>query len=374
MSGIPKLALPTCAALAFLLGCGGSSTSSAPTGTLTLTLSSDNLPGFSQVVVSLDKVEGTQDGSRWLNLGSPQTTVDLMALQNGHGVVILNAAKVYSGTYTQFRLTWGTKNYNSAINLPAYVIPEGGAGQVLAMPTTTVVKGSATLPSNGSAQALIMLSGDQGVLTAPASATPYRFNATGQAFDATNCGRITGQVAGPNGKLAGVEVLAQTVDGVGLATLARRAVSDASGAFELDGLPSGAIYYLAAQPLNCQAQAAAPGTLAAGATLNANLTFTAPVTSGTLVLAITPKSSDTQGTWGELRQSLATGAGAQNLIIRSRTAIIGASQDTVSFLSVAPGTYGVTAQRSTSGAAPVPNNGSQQAVAAGGTTNATLAF
>lgn len=374
MRAITKVVLPICTALACLLGCGGSSTSPTPTGTIAITLSSDNLPGFSQVVVSLETIEGTMDGSKWFTLGQPKGTVDLMALQNGHGVVVLPASKVYSGTYTQFRLTWSATNYQSAINKPAYVIPEGGAGQELTMPTTTVIKGSVTVPSNGAGQALLMFNGDQGVLSAPTSTTPYRFNATGQAFDPSNCGRILGTLSGPTAGLAGVEVYAQTLDGLGTATLARRAVSDASGNYELDGLPSGSIYFVAAQPANRLAQAASAGTLAAGASLTANLTFAAPVTSGTLALTLTPKSSSTQGTWGELRQSLSAGGVSPTLIVRSRPAIIGDAQDTATFLAVPPGTYGVTAQRSTSGGTPVILPGSQQAVTAGGNTTVTLAF
>jgi len=374
MRTILKSVLPAGAALACLLGCGGSSTSSAPTGTVTITLSSDSLPGFSQVVVSLEAIEGTQDGSRWYTLGQPKGTVDLMALQNGHGAVVLPASKVLAGTYTQFRLTWSETNYQSAINKPAYVVPEGGSGQVLSMPATTLVKGRVTVPANGTGQALLMLSGDQGVISAPTSTTPFRFSATGQAFDPTNCGRIQGTLTGPGGKVGGAEVYAQVLDGLGKATLVRRAVSDAAGAYELDGLPSGSIYFVAAQPANCPAQAASPGSLAAGASLTADLAFAAPSNGGTLALTLTPKSASNQGTWGELRQALPVGGLSPTLIVRSRPAIIGDAQDTATFLAVAPGTYGVTAQRSTSGATPVMLPGTQQAVTAGATTTLSLAF
>lgn len=375
---------PILAALFFLgltLACGGggSSRSAPPTGTLTIRFGSDSFPGYSQAVVSLEKVEATTDGAAWVPLGNVKATFDLMTLQNGHSAVILPAATVNAATYTQFRITWATVNYQLAINLPAYVYPNGGAGQVLSMPVTTVASGPVTVPANGNATAQIMLSGQQAVQVRAGGTSPYAFQATGRVYDPAASARITGHLGDGAASLPGVEVFAETVDGLGVATIQRRAFTDASGNYALEGLATGSLYFVVAQPVvaitsSYTAKATGQVNATAASTYAADLAFSAPQAPGSLTLTITPASTPTQGTWGELRQTLPTGTvGSQNLIVRSQTVATGAT-DQVGFLGLAPGTYGVTAQRSTSGAAPVLNTGILLPVSAGATATTLLTF
>lgn len=365
--------------LGWMLACGGGGGSShaTPTGNLTLRLGSDSFPGYSQAVVSLEKVEASTDGANWVPLGSVKTTVDLLALQNGHSAVILPATPVNPVTFSQFRITWATVNYQSAINQPAYVVPSGGAGQLLAMPATTVVSGPISIPVNGNVTAQIMFSGQQAVQSRAGG--PYAFQATGRALDLAATATITGHAGDGATSLAGVEVFAETVDGTGLATLQRRALTNASGNFSLEGLPTSALYFVAAQPAGATtsyaAAASAPVNATAAAAYTANLAFSSPQTSGSLTLTITPASTPTQGTWGELRQTLSTGtAGSQTLIVRSQTVATGLVQDQAGFLGLAPGVYGVTAQRSTAGTTPVSKPGTQVLISAGGTATALLTY
>jgi hypothetical protein len=293
--------------------------------------------------------------------------------------VILPATQVTAGTYAQFRITWATVNYQSAINQPAYVVPSGGVGQVLSMPTTTVVSGVVTVPASGNATGQIMLSGQQAVQFHAGTTGTYAFQATGRAFDTSACARISGHAADGTTPLAGVEVFAETVDGIGLATIQRRALTDGSGNYTLEGLPTGSLYFVAAQPAGSissyVAQAAAPVNATVATAYIADLAFSAPQSPGSLTLTITPPSTTAQGTWGELRQPLSTGGvGTQNLIVRSQPMATGLSQDQAGFLGLAPGLYGVTAQRSTSGAAPVMKPGTTVQVSAGGTTTALLTY
>lgn len=376
-------ARPILAALVSLgltLACGGgdsSHTTPAPVGNLAIRLGADSFPGYSQAVVSLEKVEATTDGANWVLLGSVRATVDLMALQNGHSAVILPATAVRPATYTQFRITWATVNYQSQINLPAYVVPSGGAGLPLAMPATTTVPGPVSVAANGSVTAQIMISGQQAVqLRAPGT---YAFQATGRALDLAASAAITGHAGDGATPLAGVEVFAETVDGTGLATVQRRAFTDASGDFTLEGLPMGALYFVAAQPAGASsayaAAASTPVNATAATTYAADLAFSAPQAPGSLTLTLTPASTSTQGTWGELRQALPTGtAGSQILIVRSQTVATGLTQDQTNFLGLAPGIYGVTAQRSSSGGAPVLATGSQVQVSAGATATPSISF
>lgn len=369
--------------LAAALACGGGGTSrSGPaTGTLTVRFGSDSFPGYDQVIVSLEKVEGSFDGSHWTALGDVKASFDLMSLQNGNSAVILPATSVLAGTYSQFRITWATQNYSNGLYSPSGVLPSGAAtGQPLLMPVTTVVPGPLTVPAGGSVTAQIILSGQQAV-QARTGTSPYTFQATGQVFDTAKVASIAGNLADGSTPLAGVEVFAETLDGTGLATIQRRAFSDAHGNYLLEGLPAGTgtAYYVVAQPGGTAtaygAVATAPLNATAAATLTADLTFSGQTASGSLTLSITPPSTTTQGTWGELRQTLPTGSvGFQTLIVRAQSAATGLYQDQVYFTGLAPLTYGVAAQRSTSGAAPVMQVGSLMTVAAGATTTASLSY
>ena len=364
--------------LGLTMACGGGGSNSrpvTPTGNLTLRFGSDSFPGYSQAVVSLEKVEGSTDGANWTFLGNVKATYDLMALQNGHSAVILPATAVTATTYSQFRITWATVNYQSAINQPAYVVPSGGSGQVLTMPVTTVMNGPVTVPSNGSATAQIMLTGQQQVQSRAGGV--YSFQAVGRALDLSASATITGHAGDGTTPLSGVEVFAETVDGSGLATIQRRAITDASGNFELEGLSTGLLYFVTAQPAGSlssyAAVATSPVNATATATYTANLAFSTPQTPGAMTITINPASLSTQATWGELRQTLTTGtSGSQALIVRSQPVATGLTQDQVGFAGLAPGTYGVTAQRSTALAAPVMKTGTQVLVSAGGTATTTL--
>jgi hypothetical protein len=358
-------------------GGGGTPDRSTAKGSLTVLFGSDSFPGYGQAVVSLEKVEGTVDGTTWVPLGNVRATYDLMALQGGHSAVALSAIPVTAATYAQFRLTWATVNYQSAIHQPAYAILSGGGEQVLAMPTTTVVNGPVTVPAGNSATALIFLSGQQAVQARPGPV--YQFQATGRAYDAATIARISGRLLDGATPLAGVEVFAETVDGTGLATLQRRAFTDATGAYALEGLPTGSLYFVVAQPAGTlsayAAQSAAPVNAATATVYTSNLAFSAPQPPGALTLTVTPASTSTQSTWGELRQTLTTGgAGSQTLIVRSQSLVSGLVQDQAGLLGLAPGTYGVTVQRSTSGGTPVAKVGSQVLVSAGGTALSTLSY
>jgi hypothetical protein len=347
-------------------------------GTLTVRLGSDSFPGYDQAVVSVEKVEWSSDGSNWSTLGNVKGTWDLMSLQNGHSAAILSGLSFSPRSFNQFRVTWATVNYENGAMQPAYVYPSGGTGQIMVMPTTTVAVGPVTVNANANTQALIMLSGDQAVQQHPGGAAPYFFQATAKTYDLGACASITGNLADGSTSLSDVEVYAETMSGTGIATIRRRAFTDASGNYVLEALPTGNLYYAVAQPAGTATSYAALASPAVNAlsasTYTEDLAFSNPQTPGSVDLAITPASTSTQGTWGELRQTLATGTGSQTLIVRSQTVATGISYDQVIFEGVAPGIYGVTAERSTSGGAPDLNTGSQQSVSASTTTIVDLSY
>ena len=370
--------------LGFTLACGGGSGSggSTATGNLTLRFGSDSFPGFTQAVVSVEKVEASTDGTTWMSLGNVRATYDLMTLQNGHSAAMLSTIAVPPATYTQFRITWATQNYANPINLAAYVIPTGAStGQPLSMPTTTVLPGSVTVTSGGSTTAQIMLVGQQAVQQRVGTPS-YTFQATGQAYDLSKTASITGQLADGTTPLVGAEVYAETVDGLGVATLQRRAFTDGTGSYLLECLPAGTstAYFVVSQPASTlsayAAGASSPINAVAGNTATANLAFSGAQQPGALTLTINPPSLSTVGTWGELRQPLAAGPGLiENLIVRSQSAVTGTSQDQVYFTGLAPSYYGVTSERSTAGATPVTQvYGSQVQVSSGAIATASLSY
>jgi hypothetical protein len=344
-----------------------------------LRLGSDSFPGYDQVVVSLEKVEASRDGNSWVPLGDVKATFDLMAIQGGQSVLILPATRINTGTYTQFRITWATTNYQDQTRQPSYVTPTGAAtGLILTMPATTVVTGAITISDSVTTMAQIMLNGQQAVQER-AGVQPFRFTATGQVHNLGATATIAGKVTDASGPLAAVEVFAETVDGLGTATLQRRAFTDAAGNYTLEALPKGSTYFVVAQPsgtsANYHAAAGNPVDATAATSYPMNLVFASPVIPGDLNLTISPASTDTQVTWGELRQALPTGtAGNQFLIVRSQTATSGIAQDQIGFLGLAPGLYGITAQRTTSGGAPVMKVGPSITINASATTNTTLSY
>jgi hypothetical protein len=348
--------------LGWMLACGGgggTSHSAPPTGSLTLRFGSDSIPGYGQVWVSVEKVEGSFDGNTWTTLGNVKSSYDLMTLQNGHSVVILPATAVTPGTYAKFRLTWASVNYQSAGHQPAYLVLPNTTELLMNMPTTktTVVKGSVAVAANGSTVAQLMLSGQQAVQTRPG--TVYTFQATGTAYDVTTSAKITGHLGDGTTDLNNVEVFAETVDGLDLATVQRRALTDSLGDYTLEGLPAGAgvTYYVVAQPASASAAYDAKGQKVITATpvsYPADFAFSGPKVPGALTLTVTPGSTATQVTWGELRQTLITAtAESHNLIVQSQPAATSIGQDQVYFTSLSPNSYGVTSQRTTNGGAPV---------------------
>lgn len=358
------------------LGCtsssdGGSNPSNS--GSLVVQFGSDSFPGYSSVVVGIEKLEISTDGSAWTSLGNVQKTVDLMSLQNGNPATLLNGISLPVNTYRYFRITWATTNYQSAIQQPAYVVPISAAGAVLTMPKTTVLQGNLGVTSQGASIATLMLDGTQAVqLKNNVSATqPYFFQPTGGFVDRTQSAKVTGKVTGSGTPLKGVEVYAETINGHGDASICRRAFTDASGNYVLDALPTGVSVYFVAQAAGTSSSYPAIGnvaTLSASGSYQVDLSSASNLAPGNINLFITPASTADQGTWGELRTSVNLGTTTAYLIVRSQTVASSVSQDQVLFAGVAPGSYSYTAQRSTSGAAPVMKVSSAEVSVSSGAT------
>jgi len=365
--------------LACSLGCTSASSdgsNSITSGSLVVQFGSDSFPGYSNVVVGVESLEISRDGSSWSSLGSIQKTVDLMGLQNGNPSTLINGLSVPTGTYHYFRVTWATTNYADITSQPAYLVTTSATKGLLAMPKTTVLTGTLTISNQTASIATLMLDGTQAVQAKyNLNATqPYYFQPTGSFVDRAQSAKVTGKITGSASiALSGVEVYAETTNGYGDASICRRALTDANGKYTLDALPTGVAVYIVAQPAGTSVSYPAIAemtTLSAGGSYALDLGSTSNLSPGSINLTITPASTSSQGTWGELRKSVmipSAGTSAY-LIVRSQTAVSGVSQDQVSFAGVAPGAYSYTSQRSTSGAAPLMKVSSAEAVLASGAT------
>ena len=383
-------ALVSVLALGILSGCGGSGSSKSSTpapATVNVYLGSDNIPGFTSVVVSIAKLEWSPDGSSWYPV-TPSggdgkfvpAAYDLVGLQNGNGQTsagqIVHAAVIAPTAITQWRITWDTVSNPSDPTLsPSSVVDSSGNKGVLTMPVTTVLPGKVTLTTGSAYNVELMVTGagsvqNTGVTTSATSKIPvFSFaNATGAGFDlATTCtltGNLNDTVGASALPLAYVEVYAESVVN-GLPTIVRRSMTDASGHFVLDALPAAAtaspVYYVVSQgysPLNANSylpQASGPISASTPTTFTQSLLFPAlSATTNTINATVTPASLATQSTWAEVSQGLPTPAGqtnyVQNLIIRSANAAtsLASATDTIALPGLpTPAPYTVTTQRTT---------------------------
>lgn len=378
-----KHLLPITLFLSTLLACGGGAGSTPSTGTLTLKLGSDSHANYASAYVSIEKVEyKSTDSSSWSTLATINASYDLMALQNGHEVTLTADSTLKTGSYN-VRITWGTDhNYTYPVLSPGTLLLAGKSslledGLEMSLPTRTTATGSLTVTKDTATIGEIFIQGDQLAQKHSSLSTPYTFQATAELLDLSTHARILGQVTDAGGTgIAGAEVLAETLDGSLTATVKRRAVTDASGNFVLAGLAMGEDYYLATQPsgsaLGYSATSTSPVTASAATDYSAALICASTATPGTLGVTISPASTTTQGTWVELRQTLATGAAFRTLVVRSQIVDTGSSTDTTSLTGLYPGSYGVTLKRSTSGGSPVATISSEKSVTAGSSASATI--
>nr|WP_320132401.1 DUF4382 domain-containing protein [uncultured Holophaga sp.] len=350
-----------------LLACGGGGSTPATTGTLTLKLGSDSTSSYSEVWVSLEKVEVKKSSaSSWSTLATVEKSWDLMALQNGNGTTLATAASLATGTY-DVRLTWATQNYAVDSSYPGTLIPSGEtASYRMTLPTTTTATGTFTISDSQLTTAEVFIQGNQIAQWYPTTSTTnvhYLFHPTAEVVDLAECATLTGTVKDSAGTaLSDAEVFAE-VPVSGLGTILRRAVTT-NGTFTLEGLPIGKTYYVATQPSGYPASSAAGVSAASATDYTVDITCGASATPGSLEVDTTTASSTSQGTWAELYQTLATGSSYHTLAVRSQILTTGSSADSTTFEGLYPSAYTVEVQRSTSGGDAVTTGGDEVTVTA----------
>ncbi|HTL99317.1 MAG TPA: DUF4382 domain-containing protein [Holophagaceae bacterium] len=366
-------------------GGGGGVPQPAPTGYVTLDLGADSTPDWSQVVMGIKEVDVSADGTHWAVLSQPAKTFDLLQVQNGGIINLANNAPLAAGTY-QVRITWATINYANQVLQPAYVYPVGSAsGLVLSMPVTTQLGGTLTVQEGATTSELLML--DTASAVQSFTGTGVLFQPSPQVFGVTSASVSGHIVDGSAHAIAGTEVFAEVVDGTGTPQVMRRAITNASGAYRMDGLPASfggtqASYFLVAMPAASASTAYPAGGVGpvqpqAGQSLDAgSLAFSAsPISTGQIGLTLTPKTPSGQGTFADLRQTLTIGAGSYFLIVRGDAAVTGSGSDTYTFAALPSLSYGVNATRFIPGGQVTGSASSSSliGVSGGATTSVSLA-
>ena len=381
-----KLALLSAAPLLLLLtACGGGG--NGPTGsagsTLTLDLGADSTPDWSKVVLGVQEVDVSSDGTNWTALSTPKKTFDLNQIQNGGLINIASNAPISPGTY-QVRITWATTNYADGALQPAYVYPVGSStGSALTMPVTSKVPGTISVSSNGTNSAFVMLDTASAVQSFTSGSAKILFQPSAVLFDSTSAS-ITGTVMdGSAHAIAGAEVFAEVIDGTLTPHVMRRAFTNASGAYQLDGLDTsgGESYFIVAMPAASSTTAYPPGAMGAftptaGQVVDAGaMAFSAsPVSTGGIALTLTPQTPSGQGTFANLQQNILIGGVSYPLIFRADAVITGTSSDTYTFAKLPATAFGVSATRFVPGGAVTATGAASSVVTVTGGTTAPVSF
>jgi hypothetical protein len=334
--------------LAFLLGC--STTTSPSQGAMNVRLVDGPIAGYQEINVHILSVEIQGDGG-WITLGTPDKTMNLLALTGGVSETLASGATLPAGHYGQMRLLLGSGNTVKLAD---------GSTQELKVPSglQTGIKLTVSFDVAAGTTKDVWIDFDAAhsvqVVQAGGSGQ-FLLRPTVRAYDKVATGSISGtltDVAGGAG-LPGALVYAEVLDGSGNASISRSTVTDANGAYTLDLLPVGATYFVVSQPLTgtttlkaYEAEASDGFALSAATPVfTYSKAFTLEASTGALSGGITPLATSTQSDRVNLLQSLGSG-GSHTFIVRTAMATVGATE-TYGFTAVPVGSYSLQGHRST---------------------------
>ncbi|NTW85870.1 MAG: DUF4382 domain-containing protein, partial [Holophagaceae bacterium] len=316
--------------------------------------------------------------------GTPDRTINLLRLVGGVEESLVNGATLPTGHYGQMRLVLGAGNTVKLADgtVQPLTVPSGLQSGIKLVVSFDVAPGTTKdvwIDFDAAHSILVVQAGASG---------QYHLRPTVWAFDKLVTGSIHGTLTDAAGAtpLAGATVFAETLDPTGSPVLARSTVTDASGAYTLDLLPTGATYYVVSQPVTGTITPKAYGAKASdGFALSAatpvftyNTAFTAVSATGSLAGAITPLASSAQSDQVQLLQSLTTASGSHPFILRTAMATQSAATETYGFDLVPPGSYTLRGLRTTlalDGTTSIRTSAAQPAtVVAGAAATANLAL
>ena len=344
------------AGLALLVACSGSGSgggSNVPYGTMNVHLVDGPISDYQEINVNIQTVE-IASGSGWITLGTPNKTINLLNLVGGVEETLASGATLPAGSYGQMRLVLGTGNTVKLADgsVQPLKVPSGMQSGIKLIVNFDVAAGTTKdvwIDFDAAHSIQVVQAGASG---------QYILRPTIWAFDKLVTGSIHGVLtdSATSAGLAGATVYAETLDGSGKASIARSTVTDATGAYTLDLLPTGATYYVVSQPNTgttatpkvYDAKSSDGFALSATTpTFTYSAAFTANASIGGVGGGLTPVATSSQSDLVNLLQSLTTSSGSHTFIVQTKMATVGTSTETYAFTTVPIGTYSVQAVRTT---------------------------
>ncbi len=362
-----------CAAAA-LVACSGSGDS----GRMAIRLV-DAPADVKQLELDIQKVEiNGPDG--WRTLSEPKEIVDVMALKLGVSHTLADQT-LPAGTYGQLRLVLGPRNT---------VVLDDGSVHDLKVPSgqqsgVKLVTHFVVAPGTTKDVYIDFLAARSIFVHEAGASEQYLLRPTVRAYDKLETGAITGRLvdAATQAPLAGVEVMAEVVDGTGTPSVVRAVPTDVNGHYVLDLLPVDGTYHVVAQPrVGATAYAArASGPIpitAAAPTPTWDAAFDVAAQVGALTGTITPAATIDEDDTVLARQPLAEGGATTLLVVRAAPASVSAGVESYGMQALPAGAYSVVAIRRTIDAAgdatERPSAAATATVTSGATATASLSF
>lgn len=343
--------------LAGLLACGGGSgygsSTAGGSGTVNVTLVDGPIANFKSLFLNIIRVEISQDGSAWTTLSTPTAgPVDLLTLTGGVSQALATGVTLPAGSYGQMRLILGPGNTIVLADNTSHAltVPSG-------MQSGIKLTGPFTVQAGTTGDIFIDFDAAHSIQVVQTGASnKYMLRPTVRAFEQAVTGSITGVFTDQAGgaPLAGVAVLAETLDGAGNPAVVRHVTTGADGRYTLNLLPVGATYFVVSLPATATAvyaPAASAGfnLTAAAPTFTYSAAFTAAASTGTLDGTVTPVAGADQSDLVNLLASLtpAGAASAATFIVGWDMAAVGTGSETFTLGTLPVGPYTLAGVRST---------------------------
>jgi hypothetical protein len=334
-------------AVAALAACSGSS---GGTGTLSVKLV-DGPADVKELWLDIQRVDlNGPDG--WQTLSTPKQIVDVMSLQHGFAASLANET-IPAGHYGQMRLVLGPGN--------AVVLQDGSRHDLKVpsgMQSGVKLAGDFDVAPGTTRDIYIDLDAHRSVFVHEAGASAqWILRPVIRTFDKLETGSISGTLTdSASHPLVDVDVMAETVDGSGVATVVRTVTTDANGHYVLDLLPVGGSYYVVSAPVVAgatpayyapKASDAIPVTAAIPTPVWNPPPFTQMTASelGGIAGGITPVASTVTSDADLVAARIAFTAGGPALVVREVAGVVSSGVETYAIPGLALGTYAITAAR-----------------------------
>jgi hypothetical protein len=310
------------------------------------------IAGYQEINVHIQTVEIKGDGG-WITLGTPDKTINLLNLVGGVDETLVSGATLPAGTYGQMRLLLGSGNTVKLSDgtVQPLTVPSGLQTGLKLIVNFQVAPGTTKdvwIDFDAAHSIQVVQAGASG---------QYLLRPTIWAYDKLVTGSIHGTLTDASSAtgLPGVLVYAETLDGMGNASIARSTVTDAYGVYTLDLLPVGSTYFVVSQPQTgtttpkaYDAKASDGYALSVGTPVfTYSAAFTADASTGAVSGNLTPMATSAQSDRVNLLQSLATASGSHTFIVRTTMAAVGTSTETFGFTILPAGAYSLQALRTT---------------------------